>query len=267
MSHKDGRVVLSAWVEPVLRDYAREAAKAAGVQFSLWVEGAVQRAVAEESWAGVLLRQRTALHRIAVLMQCEPDDDDDLTEAVRLLVSERNEARAEVKRLQERVATQDVVLRYGEQVCARLVTERDQALEQARLGKMVASRVQAERDDALAHLTRLRVELRQALDGREREYQRAEQALTEVERLRASLQRIATLMQCEPDDDDDDDLVEAVRLLVSERDKLHAERRLLRGRLVESLPFIGVRPIEPSRIQLMQLVRDLADDALEEVKP
>ena len=26
MSHKDGRVVLSAWVEPVLRDYAREAA-------------------------------------------------------------------------------------------------------------------------------------------------------------------------------------------------------------------------------------------------
>lgn len=42
MSHKDGRVVLSAWVEPVLRDYAREAAKAAGVQFSQWVEGAVR---------------------------------------------------------------------------------------------------------------------------------------------------------------------------------------------------------------------------------
>ena len=61
-------------------------------------------------------------------MQCEPDDDDDLTEAVRLLVSERNEARAEVKRLQERVATQDDGLRHGEQVCARLVAERDEAM-------------------------------------------------------------------------------------------------------------------------------------------
>ena len=71
---------------------------------------------------------RAALHRIAVLMQCEPDDDDDLTEAVRLLVSERNEARAEVKRLQERVATQDDGLRHGEQVCARLVAERDEAM-------------------------------------------------------------------------------------------------------------------------------------------
>ena len=29
MSHKDGRVVLSAWVDPVLRDYAREAARPA----------------------------------------------------------------------------------------------------------------------------------------------------------------------------------------------------------------------------------------------
>lgn len=96
MTHKDGRVVLSAWVEPVLRNHAREAAKAAGVQFSQWVEGAVRRAVADESWAGVLLRQRSearaALHRIAVLMQCEPDDDDDLVEAVRMLVSERDDA-------------------------------------------------------------------------------------------------------------------------------------------------------------------------------
>lgn len=107
-------------------------------------------------------------------MQCEPDDDDDLVEAVRLLVSERNEARAEVKRLQERVATQDDGLRYGEQVCARLV---------------------------------------------------------------------------------------------SERDKLRAERRQLRARLVECLPFVGVCPLEPNRIQLMHLVRDLADDTLAEVQP
>lgn len=83
-------------------------------------------------------------------------------------------ARAEVERLQERVATQDDGLRYGEQVCARLV---------------------------------------------------------------------------------------------SERDKLRAERRQLRARLVECLPFVGVCPLEPNRIQLMRLVRDLADDTLEEVKP
>jgi hypothetical protein len=37
VSHKDGRVVLSAWVEPVLRDLAREAAKIANLEFSRWV--------------------------------------------------------------------------------------------------------------------------------------------------------------------------------------------------------------------------------------
>lgn len=49
MSHKDGRVMLSAWVDPVLRDYAREAAREAGVPLSRWVERAVQRAMARES--------------------------------------------------------------------------------------------------------------------------------------------------------------------------------------------------------------------------
>lgn len=53
----------------------------------------------------------------------------------------------------------------------------------------------------------------------------------------------------------------------NEIDKLRAERRQLRARLVECLPFVGVCPTEPSRVQLMQLVRDLADDTLEEVKP
>ena len=52
-----------------------------------------------------------------------------------------------------------------------------------------------------------------------------------------------------------------------EIDKLRAERRQLRTRLVECLPFVGVCPLEPNRIQLMLLVRDLADDTLEEVKP
>ena len=41
MSHKDGRVVLSAWVEPALRDYAREAARRSGLEFSRWVERTV----------------------------------------------------------------------------------------------------------------------------------------------------------------------------------------------------------------------------------
>jgi hypothetical protein len=49
MSHKDGRVVLSARVEPVVRDYARESAKAANLEFSKWVERAVQQTVARES--------------------------------------------------------------------------------------------------------------------------------------------------------------------------------------------------------------------------
>jgi hypothetical protein len=125
VTHKGGRVVLSAWVEPVLRDYAREAAKSAGVRFSLWVEGAVQRAVAEQSAAKAL-----------------------------------------------------------------------------RIYPVHAS-----------HLT------------------------------------------------------DVVTLLEEERDKLRAERRQLRARLVECLPFVGVCPLEPHRIQLMHLVRDLAEDTLEEVKP
>jgi len=49
VSYKDGRVVLSAWVEPVLRDYAREAAKVANMEFSRWVERAVRQTMARES--------------------------------------------------------------------------------------------------------------------------------------------------------------------------------------------------------------------------
>ena len=49
MSHKDGRVVLSAWVDPVVRAHAREAARAAKMAFSVWVERAVRQAMARES--------------------------------------------------------------------------------------------------------------------------------------------------------------------------------------------------------------------------
>jgi len=43
VSHKDGRVVLSAWVDPALRDYAREAARLSGLEFSHWVARAVRQ--------------------------------------------------------------------------------------------------------------------------------------------------------------------------------------------------------------------------------
>ncbi len=49
MSHKDGRVTLLAWVDPVLRDYAREAARESGLTFSEWVARAVQQTMARES--------------------------------------------------------------------------------------------------------------------------------------------------------------------------------------------------------------------------
>ena len=49
MSHKDDRVILSARVDPVLRDYAREAARLSGLEFSVWVERAVRQAMARET--------------------------------------------------------------------------------------------------------------------------------------------------------------------------------------------------------------------------
>jgi predicted kinase len=49
VSHKDGRVVLSAWVDPALRDYAREAARLSGLEFSHWVARAVRQTMARES--------------------------------------------------------------------------------------------------------------------------------------------------------------------------------------------------------------------------
>ena len=49
MSHKYRRVVLSVLVDPVLRDYALEAAKVANLEFSRWVERAVRQTIARES--------------------------------------------------------------------------------------------------------------------------------------------------------------------------------------------------------------------------
>jgi hypothetical protein len=49
MSSKDGLVVLSARVEPVLRDYAHEAARLSGLDLSRWVERAIRQTLARES--------------------------------------------------------------------------------------------------------------------------------------------------------------------------------------------------------------------------
>ena len=46
-----------------------------------------------------------------------------------------------------------------------------------------------------------------------------------------------------------------------------AERDELRARLVECLPWVGVRAFDPEKIPEVRLVRDLADDTLNEVKP
>ena len=46
-------------------------------------------------------RMRRTLARVTEAMACEPDDDDDLVEAVRLLVRERDEARAELDHMRQ----------------------------------------------------------------------------------------------------------------------------------------------------------------------
>jgi hypothetical protein len=51
MSSRRGRVVLLAWVDSVVRDYAREAASASGVEFSTWIERAVRETRARDSMA------------------------------------------------------------------------------------------------------------------------------------------------------------------------------------------------------------------------
>jgi len=53
-----------------------------------------------------------------------------------------------------------------------------------------------------------------------------------------------------------------------EIDKLRAERRQLRARLVECRPWVGVCPFpNTAGFSEMLAVRDLADDTLEEVQP
>lgn len=46
-----GKAMLVAWIDAPLRDYAKQAARANGVEFSRWIERVVQQACAEESAA------------------------------------------------------------------------------------------------------------------------------------------------------------------------------------------------------------------------
>lgn len=56
--------------------------------------------------------------------------------------------------------------------------------------------------------------------------------------------------------------------MMREIDKLRAERRQLRARLVECRPWVGVCPFPNTpRFSEMITIRDLADDTLAEVKP
>jgi hypothetical protein len=134
-----------------------------------------------------------------------------------------------------------------------------------------------------------------------------DRALAEVERLRLerdearhTLGRIAAVLFSSRAPLDDEELVEAVLMVIRERDDLRAqiaflreeygvnadnetltrdalgqkiqvlrhERRQLRARLVECRPWVGVCPFPNTKgFSEMLAIRDLADDTLEEVKP
>ena len=88
----------------------------------------------------------TTMDRIAAAMGCAPADDDDLVEAVRLLVSERDGARAELEASERaRYAAED---------------ERDDVLELVAPDAVEAARLRDDRDAArLAALVTARVAL------------------------------------------------------------------------------------------------------------
>ena len=98
--------------------------------------------------------------RIGAAFGCEPDDEDDLFEAVKALVRERDEARDERDALSDRIDHLDQ--RHEEDEAYRQVTlaERDEALDRLRV---------CEEHCALAERRAARVLLAQALDFAERD--------------------------------------------------------------------------------------------------
>lgn len=112
---------------------------------------------------------RATLRRIAEAMGCEPDDDDDLVEAVRMLVRERDSVLAERDRSRATVAeTREILAAYDhetvQQAASRMVREEAQsfnaaAVARANLHQAVAdARVDMtrERDAALADADSMR---------------------------------------------------------------------------------------------------------------
>lgn len=70
--HRKNTVILSAWVDPALREHARLEAQRAGVQFSKFIERAVQQAVAK---AAVERATRDAATREAMRSRAGKGDD------------------------------------------------------------------------------------------------------------------------------------------------------------------------------------------------
>lgn len=92
----------------------------------------------------------------------------------------------------------------------------------------------------------------------------------EVESLRAETARLTAQLESVTSENHDRARREARSLedwasLRAEIERLRDERRQLRRRLVECRPWVGVCPLEPARINELCLVRDLADDTLNEV--
>lgn len=124
----------------------------------------------------------TTMDRIAAAMGCAPADDDDLVEAVRLLVAERDGARAELEATERaRQAAEE---------------ERDTVLELVADDAVEAARARDDRDAArLAALATLRVALADAelmLEQRERQLTAALTAVAEERTRREAAEASAT---------------------------------------------------------------------------
>jgi chromosome segregation ATPase len=185
--------------------------------------------VTTEELALEVERLRGVLARIESLVWYEPQDDDDTVESVRAMVRERDEARAEVERLKDRCASYSEDVESLNGCVSRMETALYEARDEAAKLRERVRVVERERDEWKARATF------------------AEKELSDAFGLPPTIGPSGG---------------ESKRVV----DRLRAERRQLRRRLVECRPWVGVCPLEPAKINEVCLVRDLADDTLEEVK-
>jgi len=158
---------------------------------------------------------RYVLSRIAEALGCSPDDDEDLVEAARRLVAERNAAQAEVERLRGELSALRIQrgterARDGWAEVERLraeVSRREREHEAlVETAQQVLAHVEAERDEARAEVERLRARVRSVdrstdyngkafSDGESSQEDLAivaserDEALAEVEKLRDLIRR------------------------------------------------------------------------------